>query len=613
MSSDIIKKIKIVGLIFIFSFLILGGRLFQLQVIQGERYQYLSEGNRTDYRPIMASRGRIWANDDQGVTIFVSNRISYTASIIPANISIANYDSLAESRKSVATNIAAILQLDADEVLAKIEQGPRSSPIRLKRHLTPYEVVSIEEKAAELPGVFIEKTPVRDYIYGNTAAHLLGYVGEISREELNALFHHGYRAGDLIGKVGLEKYYEPYLRGEDGLRQIEVNSVRLEVATLGVKPPSQGADIYLSLNIPLQIEVENLLREKIRSLQDQALYDPSLKGGPTGGAAVVLEAKTGRVLAMASYPTYDLTQFIGAMNVETFNQMQQNPHQPFLDRTIQITIPAGSVFKVMTGVTALEELTINPQSMLLYCTGEFRLGNHVWKCWKEGGHGALNFYEAMAYSSNVAFYQLGHQLSSVSGERLQHTAREFGFGYLTGIDLPSERAGLIPDQQWKRTVLNEPWYPGDMINLSIGQGSLLVTPIQVANMMGAIANDGLLMQPYLVDKVVDQKGNIVFENAPNVLNKIEIAPRTLSIIQQSLQDVVNYGTAARLMSNFPLKIAGKTGTAQTSSGQDLASHGWFAGYAPFDNPEIVFAVFIEHGNDSAYALEVARGLLEAYF
>ncbi len=605
-SEKTYNKIKVLSILFIVAFLIFVFRLAQLQFIQGEKYRQWSEGNRIDYRTIPASRGRIYLRNGEGLTIAVSNKMAYAASVIPANL--ADYP-----LEETIGNIAAILALDEENLLAKIQESPRSAKIPIKRKLSGEELLALEESFSDIPGLIIEKTPIRDYVYGSLGAHFLGYVGEISRSELNTFFPLGYKAGDFLGKTGLERYYESSLQGQEGLRQIEVNNVGKEVGTLGIKPPVQGSDLYLSIDYTLQRDVERYLADQIRGLQLIAPDNEDLKGGPTGGSVIVMEPQTGRILAMASYPTYDLNLFAGGIDPVELRLLQDNPLQPFFDRTVQVAPPCGSIFKIIVGLAALEHIIEDPQEKFFACPGFFELGDYKWLCWRDDGHGKQSFYDALANSCNVSFYTMGYLLYQKGGELIQKTAREFGLGRLSGIDIPSEQVGLVPDIAWKKEFAREPWYAGDTINLSVGQGSLQVTPLQLVNMVSAIVNGGHLMQPYLLEKIISAEGEVLFENKPRILNEADISQQSLIDIRKAMEAVVDYGTGWGQLGNFPIKVAGKTGTAQTVTHLERANHGWFVGYAPADKPEIAFVVFLEHGNDSKYALPIAKGLLETYF
>ncbi len=596
------RRIKIGGLICIIIFALLILRLGQLQIIHGEQYSRLADGNRIENRPIPAPRGRVFMQREGEPVIAVSNRLAYSASVIPANIPPGEMDNICDE-------LGRILGMEPYRIIERIQSSQRALPVRIKRNLTPQQLLILEENLRELPGVIIEKIPIRDNVYGSTAAHLLGYVGEVSLSEIS--FFEGYRSGDLIGKSGLERSYEPFLRGVDGIRQIEVNAHRMEIATLGIRDPQPGADLYISIDLDLQMIAEQVLKEKILELQEMAKEDEDLMGGPTGGSFIAMEPNTGKILAMASYPTFDLNLFAGGIERSELEKLQNNFHRPFLDRNIQITPAPGSTFKVITGMAVLKDLNLSLNRKTAQCTGTFTLGPQEWKCWRDGGHGQLTFFEALAHSCNVAFYRWGHELHHQGNDTIQKIAREFGFGFLTGIDLPNEKAGIVPDRDWKMNHLKGPWVPGDSVNMAIGQGDLQATPLQLVNMINTVANGGYLMQPFIVERIIDNNGEKIFEGKPEVIRTPDVSREIIETIQTALQEVTEYGTGLRGFGDFVPRVAGKTGTAQTVPGQ--ANHGWYAGYVPADNPEISFVVFLEHGSDSGFAVDVGRAFLEYYY
>ncbi len=598
------RRIRVAGIMVIILFAVFVFRLVQLQIIHGEQYSRMSDSNRIENRPIPAPRGKIYMQQEGEPIIAVSNRLAYTASVIPANIP-------RGETGLISDRLARLLEMETGEISARIHGAQRALPVRIKRNLTPLQLLQLEENMDQLPGVIIERIPIRDNIYGSNAAHLLGYVGEISQSELTRLYSQGYRSGDLIGKSGLERHYESFLGGVDGVRQIEVDSHRMEITTISIQHPQPGADIYLNIDLDLQLEAERILKEHIQRLQQEAEEDEELMGGPTGGAFLAMEPDSGKILAMASYPTFDLNLFAGGIDRDELQKLQNNFHRPFLDRTLQITPAPGSIFKVISGLAVLKDLGLDPEKKTVYCGGEFSLGPQTWKCWLEGGHGHQSFYEALAHSCNVAFYRWGHELHHQGHNTIQEVAREFGFGVLTGIDLPGERPGIVPDRAWKSDNLKGPWVPGDSVNMAIGQGDLQSTPLQLINMINTLANGGYLMQPYVVDRVLGEEGEILWEGQPQEIRKPDISGTTLNQMRQALREVTESGTGTRGFGDFVPQVAGKTGTAQTVPGQP--NHGWYAGYVPAEEPEISFVVFLEHGNDSGFAVDVGREFLEFYF
>lgn len=595
------KRLKSTLIVLISFFLILSGRLFQLQILQGEEYEVLSWRNRTQILPIAAPRGKIIASDGR---ILVSNRFAFSTSIIPDQVK-------REDLFSIAKSLASILSLDEELIMKKVtEAGFSSIPIPVKRNITQRELVMIEENRRKLPGVIIEKEPLRDYVYGDLASHLLGYLGEISKNELENLFSSGYRTGSIIGRAGLERYYEDYLRGIDGQRQIEVNNHGQEIRVLGNQSPQSGHDLILYIDYDLQVETERILQTHLKRLEEEASNDPEILGPPTGGSIILMDPHTGAIHAMASSPFYDPNLFATGISAHLWDEIVRNERNPLISRAIGKAPPTGSVFKVVTATAAIEEMGFKMDSTF-YDPGFFQLGNSIWYNWMDYGQGRINFVEAIAYSNNTVFYNLGYELYKLGQDRLQWHAREYGLGSLTGIDLPGEMPGVVPDDAYKRRTEQEMWYPGDSINLSIGQGSLQVTPIQLTNIIAAIANGGTLYQPRIVDKIMAPEGDIYMENSVSVLNTLPYNSNTLEIIKKGLEDATRYGTASHLIGNLPVEVAGKTGTAETGMGRP--SHGWFIGYAPAQDPVIAFSVFLEHGTSSSRTLPLVYDLMVEYF
>lgn len=595
------KRLKGILIVIITLFLILGGRLFQLQIIQGEVYEALSWGNRTQVLPIAAPRGRIIASDGK---ILVSNRFAFSASIIPEQLPRDNLVSVAEA-------LSSILSIHEESIIKKVEEAERRSiPIPIKRNISQQELVMVEENRRQLPGVIVEKEPLRDYVYGDLASHLLGYLGEVTGEELERLFSKGYRTGSIIGRAGLESYYQDFLRGIDGNRQIEVNNQGREVRVLGNQSPKPGHDIVLHLDFDLQVEAERILREHLERLEEEAFKDPDIIGPPTGGSIVLMDPHNGAIYAMASSPFYDPNLFATGISSHLWKEIVRDEHNPLISRATGKTPPPGSVFKLVTATAAIEELGVQRNS-LFYDPGFFQLGNSRWYNWMDYGQGRINFIEAIAYSNNTVFYNLGYDLYRLDQDLLQWYALQYGLGSLTNIDLPDERPGIVPDEAYKRRTEQELWYPGDTINLSIGQGSLQTTPIQLTNIIAAIANGGTLYQPQVVDRIITPEGETLIEKEASVLNTLPASNQTLEILKEGLEDVTIYGTASHIFQDSPVKVAGKTGTAETGGGRP--SHGWFIGYAPAHDPQIAFCVFIEHGSSSSRTLPLVYDLMMSYF
>jgi penicillin-binding protein 2 len=480
-------------------------------------------------------------------------------------------------------------------------------PVRLKTDVDFQTIARIEER--RLPGVVIEVEPIRNYIYGNIGSHIYGYVGEINGEELKALKDKGYRPGDLIGKMGLEKVLEPYLKGKDGGQQVEVTATGKPIKVLGTQEPVPGATVNLTIDARIQQVAENALREQMLKLQtDRHKPFPNAKRG----AVVALNVKTGEVLAMVSLPDFDPNMFARGITQKEWNEISRNPLKPMVNLAVAGTYPPGSVFKMVTATAALEK-KVTTEKEYIYDPGVY------WtiapkKDWKPGGHGTVNIVKALAESCNIFFYEMGRRLGI---DNIEKYARMYGLGNLTGIELPGEKAGTVASRKYKAAVFKRAedkiWYPAETLDAAIGQGYHSFTPLQIADYVAAIANEGYWMKPHLIKSIVDASGKVILEKKPEVGGTVDVSKKTFEIIKKGMRQVVlPGGTAYSVFSDFPIPVAGKTGTAQW----DLTKtpHGWFVAFAPFDDPEIAVVVFIEQaGSGGVTGGPVAKAILESYF
>ncbi|AGB41891.1 penicillin-binding protein 2 [Halobacteroides halobius DSM 5150] len=581
-------------------FVVLVGRLYYLQVYSYQKFKELSKGYRTSVIPIRAPRGKIYDRDKK---VLVSNRLAYSVSIIPAEI---------DKLDLVLKRLDEIINLNVKKTKEKLKNASTNKPIILERDIDRKELILLEENKDEIPGLLIEKTPIREYIDQNFASHVLGYLSEISGAELKE--REDYSLGDLIGKTGLELRYEEYLRGKKGKKLIEVNNLGQKVRTLGIKKPTPGYNLVLNLDYQLQKEVEQLLKSEIEKLIKLAKQDKDISQPPSGGAVIITNPKNGSILAMASYPDYNPEQFLTEITKKEWKKLNNSYTQPLLNRAVSTSAPSGSIFKIVTGSASLEELGITAKTKF-YDPGYYKTGGVKFRNWYPGGQGEINFVDSIAWSNNTVFFKLGHRLYKKDKTLLQEYAREFGLGDKTQVDLPNEATGLVPGPAWRKKYFekreNQIWYPGYTINLSIGQGNLRVSPIQLVNLVSAVANGGKLYQPLVVDKIVDSQGKVVKDIKPKLLNEIPVSKSHLKIIKKGMVGVTSYGTARSVFKDIPIKVAGKTGTAQT--GRNRPNHGWFAGFAPADDPKIAITVFIEYGASSANTLPIAKGIIKEYF
>jgi len=556
-----IDKIKVVIGIIILVSLLLFLRLFQLQVWEGLKYYKLAEENAAKTIPSLAPRGIIY---DRYGRILAENRPVFFVQIMPHLL-----DKDLKLKEQVLSRLENLLKQKIDYQVSAVQ------PVIIKENIPLETVVRIEEQKEELKGVVVGSRPLRFYPFGTAASHLLGYVGEIEADELKRLKEKGYQLGDIVGKDGIEKYYEEELKGSNGGQKVEVDVYGKPVRLLESFDPIAGSDLKLTIDLDLQIAAEKAL-------------------GNREGAVVILDPKTGEILALVSHPNYDPNRVWEAL---------KHGRHPFMNRALA-TYPPGSIFKVITLTAALEEKLTHPGEVF-YCPGYYLIGQRKARCWKESGHGHLTVEEGLVQSCDVVFYELGRRLGP---ERLARYARFYGLGERLGIDLPQEKRGLVPTEEWKRQVLREPWYEGDSINYGIGQGFLQVTPLQMAAVYGAVAT-GKRVKPFLVSEIRKHNGQVIYQVSSSKGEPLPFAKETLEVLRKALKAVVDRGTgiAARMTE---VSVSGKTGTAQNPG----LPHAWFLCYAPSEAPEIVIASFVAHGeHGDRAAAYVARDILKFYF
>nr|WP_320017402.1 penicillin-binding protein 2 [uncultured Desulfobacter sp.] len=582
------------GLCIVFIFGVLFLRLVYLQMIHGEEYRRLSMTNCVRLKSIKSSRGLIY---DRNHNLLVDNRPAFDLTIV------------LEDAKPLKVTLErlAILTGDAyEDLMATIKKAGRSAfykPLVLKRDITRDLLAVIEAHQFDLPGIHIAIEPTRNYIHKKTAAHLIGYLGEINKEELASGKFPNVRSGDSIGRYGVEKSFEADLQGKRGGHQVEVDVNGRVIKILKTVEPVSGKDLVLTMDLSLQQKAESLL-------------------GENDGAVVALDPSNGDVLVMASSPSFDQNDFIGGISTKKWQALRDNPGRPMNNKAIQAEYPPASTYKTITALAGLEEKVIDHNSTF-FCPGFYKFGNRRYHCWNRYGHGNLNVVDAIAQSCDVFFYQTGEK---VGVDALARYAHGSGLGRLTGIRLAHERPGLIPTSVWKKKRFKEPWQAGETLSISIGQGFNLVTPLQMAVFISAVGNNGTLYRPRLVRSVRDAKGQVIREIEPDITGGLPASKKNLAIVRQGLLEVVHgkRGTARHI--RLPdIQIAGKTGTAQVFSRKageafdnkklrrTLQDHAWFVCYAPAQDPKIAIAVIIEHGeHGSSAAAPVAKELIHAY-
>jgi penicillin-binding protein 2 len=554
-------------------------RLFSLQIVKrGELYK-LSEANRIQLFFHPAPRGIIY---DRNGKVIVENMGSFSILFSPTNLT-------SEEMEEILKKLGEILNIEYHSMLAKVRLAIRQplNNILLAENVLRPQVFWLSEEKVNLPGVNIEVEPKRHYVHRNFASHLLGHLGEIGPKELRALSGVGYRLGDIIGKSGVEKIYDNFLRGKSGGRQIEIDANGRQLRIISSVLPEQGDSLILTLDERIQKLCEDSLEGKV-------------------GAICAMDPATGEVLALVSKPDFDPNLFTERLSPSHTQQLFTDQGLPMFNRAIQSQYAPGSLFKIVTAIAALEEKVIRPDETM-DCRGSLKIGNKEFKCWKEGGHGRLDIVQAIAQSCDIFFYQLGLK---VGGDKIAEYAQMLGLGKDSGISLPSGALGLVPDSTWKKMHFGEEWHPGDTANMSIGQGYLEVTPLQMATLISLVANGGLLYQPFVVKKIIDQQGKIIETFQPKIMGKPRISSETLSIIKRGLREAVLSGTSQAVKFKG-LSVAGKTGTAQNPRGED---HAWFICYAPEEAPGIALAILVEHGGHGASAAApLARKILNGVF
>lgn len=549
----------------------IGTRLAQLQLVQGDRNRQLAENNRIRLVPKRPARGTIL---DRNGKVLAGSRLSQSVSIWPIALP-------EDEWPPVINRLSQILNVPTEDIQLRLEQAGYESieSITIARSVSPAQATALAEYSGELPGVRLEGEAVRNYPHGDLAAHVLGYTGEITQEELEARADENYRMGDVVGQLGSEAAFEPLLRGEWGGQQVEVDSAGRVLRILGNREAVSGNDIQLTIDLELQRAAELAL-------------------GDTRGAIVAIDPRNGEVLAMVSRPAFDPNLFTGNISDAQWMELQEAEF-PFVNRSLQGFAPA-STFKIVTTAAGLESGHFSP-STILPTFPFLNIGGIQFWDWNNAGFGPLSFQGAMAMSSDTFFYQVGRR---IGGETLIQWTRRFGFGAKTGIELAAEESpGLVPDDAWKLENVGYEWFQGDTINMSIGQGFLQTSPLQVAVMFAVPANGGYLVTPHLLRSD---------EDLSQWRRSLNLAPSTVTVLQEGLRQVITRGTATALNDASIPPIAGKTGTAEAPPREN---HTWFGAYAPEDNPEVVIVAFGEHsgGGGGGVAAPMVKQVLDAYF
>lgn len=587
----IISSLLVAGI-----FAVLALRLWYLQGLGVEHYRELSERNRIRHVAIQAPRGAIF---DRHGTLLVDNRPAFTVSALRQEV---------DDRAQLFHALAGILEVDEPQLEARWQAGqalPRYRPLPLLEDVGRETMEKVQENSVDLPGILVEVKPLRAYPYGEMAAHLYGYLGEVAEDELRQAEFAGYRSGEMVGKTALERLFEDRLRGTAGQKRIEVNVRGRELRQLTTRNPLPGHRLYLTIDASLQQVAEE-------ALGDQA------------GAVVALDVNNGEVLAFVSRPNFDPAWFARGISAEEWRELMDNPRHPMTNKALRGQYPPGSTFKMVVALAALEAGTVTPATRI-QCDSSIKLGSHEFRCWKREGHGSVDLHRAIKESCDVWFYRVGLETGV---DRIASAARRLGLGQATGFPFGGENSGLIPDRAWKKQRFGTGWYEGETVITAIGQGFVLATPLQLAVMTAALANGGTVWRPQVVDKLVDLNGETLQLFTPEKLMETAWPSSALSAVRRAMEAVVNEagGTAWRSRLET-VRFAGKTGTSQVVRRKaddevedeeeipyQFRDHALFVAYAPAELPQIAVAVLVEHGrHGSSAAAPIAKALFAARF
>jgi len=571
-------------------------RMWHLQVIRGDELRQRSENNSVRLRKIKPLRGLILDTNGQ---VLVDNQPSFDIIFVPTRTR--NTDDVAWKLR----NILADRSLSLTSEIPSLGKKRWFPPVKLDKNISVEKLAVIETHTSDLPGVTVEIVPIRKYLSGEMTAHIIGYTGEVSPEDLKKDADSGFSVGDITGKDGLEKYLDQYLKGKSGAEQVEVNVLGKEIKVVGKIEPVSGYNVVLTVDASLQ-------RIAWEEMKDKA------------GAVAVIDPRNGDVLAMVSTPSFDPNLFNGGISIDDWEELSTDPSHPLGNRAISGQYPPGSTYKLFVAAAALEEGLITPDTSF-NCNGSLEFGNRKYRCWNKHGHGRVNLHRAIVESCDVYFYNLG---KLVGVDKIAKYARAFGLGQITGIDLPREKSGLIPTSEWKLSRFKEAWQQGETLSIAIGQGFDLVTPIQLVNAYGALANGGTVYRPRIVKSIETADGRILKTFEPEPKSTLPLSKETMDILTRALWGVVNEnGGTGHALRRKEADVSGKTGTAQvvgmpddkTGSKRKIISakfrdHALFVCYAPYKNPEIAIAVIAENaGHGGSAAAPIARKIIDTYF
>jgi penicillin-binding protein 2 len=589
-------RFKIMFVIVAVALSLLALRLWYLQVIKADELRQRSENNSIRVRKIKPLRGLIM---DANRNVLVDNQSSFDILYLPERAR--NIQKIKEN----LSNLYAEESMTFSGEAFNIGKVRPFFPVRIERNISRQKLAIVETHSLDLPGLTVDVVPVRKYIGGEALAHLIGYTGEVSPEEIERDGTQAYMVGDITGKSGIEKYLDSYLRGKNGEEQFEVNALGKPVRILGRTSPESGFNVVLTIDALLQQTAWNALDGR-------------------AGAVAAIDPRDGSVLALVSSPSFDPTLFNSGVSASDWQKLSEDPRHPMENRTVSGQYPPGSTYKMIVAAAALQEGLITPETTF-HCGGSFELGNRTFRCWQKHGHGQVSLHRAIVESCDVYFYNVGKLLGV---DKLAAYARAFGFGQPTGISLPREKSGLIPTREWKLARFKQPWQMGETISIAIGQGFNLVTPLQLVSAYGALANGGTLWRPRIIKHVESADGHVLKSFETDKRSLLPIDPRHIEILRNALWGVVNEpGGTGHALKRKEADVAGKTGTSQVvglpqeekmrkmkAMSSRYRDHALFVCFAPAGAPEIAVAVIAEHaGHGGSAAAPVARKIVDAYF
>ncbi len=590
-SAKFKRKFNALFWIISIGFCVIMMRMWYLQVIKGDELRQRSENNRIRIVEVKPMRGAIM--DAKG-NILAANQPCFDVSLIPGN----------------AKNVKETLQMLEDfyrqegldfNKVEGLERMKSFIPVKLGRNVSRRELAVVETHSVDLPGISVDVVPVRRYLMGEMSAHVLGYVSEISPEELKSDNAHTYKSGDRVGKYGIEKYLDRYLKGVSGGEHVEVNVSGRRVRVIGKTDPVSGENVTLTLDSDLQRTAWEAMEDKV-------------------GSVIAMDPRDGSVLAMVSRPSFDPNLFNQGIPASEWERLSKDPLRPLENKPIAGQYPPGSTYKLIIASAALQEGLITPDTAFT-CPGYYNFGNRTYRCWQKKGHGRISLHRAIVSSCDVYFYNVGRLLGV---DKIAEYARAYGLGEVSGIDILGEKAGTIPTRAWKLKRFKEPWQPGETISISIGQGFVTVTPLQLLNAYCAVANGGTIFKPRFIKKIETIDRKLIKEFTPEVKRALPISEDNIELLRSALWGVCNEpaGTA-HACQRKEADVAGKTGTAQVIAMKDdkkgplaykYRDHALFVGFAPADNPEIAVVAVVEHGgHGGSTAAPVVRKVIDEYF